>query len=106
MSFYRQWAAAGMNKRIPMCSTTLGAGNEQSVLTKAEGLLWDRSALYATRTGKPREELLVQLLETFDRGERLGRLAGLVMGVSLVQLGLLRQRGAGRAAFELAKQGH
>ena len=37
MSFYRQWAAAGMNKRIPMCSTTLGAGNEQSVLTKAEG---------------------------------------------------------------------
>jgi urea transport system substrate-binding protein len=37
MSFYRQWAAAGMNTRIPMCSTTLGAGNEQSVLTKAEG---------------------------------------------------------------------
>jgi branched-chain amino acid transport system substrate-binding protein len=37
MSFYRQWAAAGMNKRIPMCSTTLGAGNEQAVLTKSEG---------------------------------------------------------------------
>lgn len=37
MSFYRQWAAAGMNTRIPMCSTTLGAGNEQAVLTKAEG---------------------------------------------------------------------
>ncbi len=37
MSFYRQWAAAGMNTKIPMCSTTLGVGNEQSVLTKAEG---------------------------------------------------------------------
>ena len=26
LSFYRQWAAAGMNKKIPMASTTLGAG--------------------------------------------------------------------------------
>ena len=37
LSFYRQWAAAGMNKKIPMASTTLGAGNEQVVLTKEEG---------------------------------------------------------------------
>jgi len=29
MSFYRQCAAAGMNTKIPMCSTTLGVGNEQ-----------------------------------------------------------------------------
>ena len=27
-SFYGQWAAAGMNKRIPMVSTTFGAGGE------------------------------------------------------------------------------
>ncbi len=37
LSFYRQWAAAGMNKRIPMASTTLGAGNEHKVLTAEEG---------------------------------------------------------------------
>jgi len=37
MSFYRQWAAAGMKSKIPMASTTLGAGNEQVVLTAAEG---------------------------------------------------------------------
>ena len=37
LSFYRQWAAAGMNKRIPMASTTLGVGNEHKVLTKDEG---------------------------------------------------------------------
>lgn len=37
LSFYRQWAAAGMKSRIPMASTTLGAGNEQVVLTKDEG---------------------------------------------------------------------
>ncbi|MEJ5769538.1 ABC transporter substrate-binding protein, partial [Salmonella enterica] len=37
LSFYRQWAAAGMKSKIPMASTTLGAGNEQIVLTKDEG---------------------------------------------------------------------
>lgn len=36
MSFYRQWAASGMNKKIPMASTTLGAGNEQNILTAEE----------------------------------------------------------------------
>ncbi len=28
ISFYRQWAAAGMQKQIPMASTTFGGGNE------------------------------------------------------------------------------
>jgi urea transport system substrate-binding protein len=37
MSFYRQWAAAGMNTKIPMASTTLAVGNEHQVLTAAEG---------------------------------------------------------------------
>lgn len=37
MSFYRQWAAAGMKAKIPMASTTLGIGNEHQVLTAAEG---------------------------------------------------------------------
>ncbi|WP_219216499.1 urea ABC transporter substrate-binding protein [Variovorax boronicumulans] len=37
LSFYRQWAAAGMKSRIPMASTTLGVGNEHRALTAAEG---------------------------------------------------------------------
>lgn len=37
LSFYRQWAAAGMNRKIPMASTTLGVGNEHKVLTADEG---------------------------------------------------------------------
>lgn len=37
LSFFRQWAAAGMNKRIPLASTTLGVGNEHKVLTPEEG---------------------------------------------------------------------
>lgn len=37
LSFYRQWAAAGMKDRIPLASSTLGSGNEHLVLTPAEG---------------------------------------------------------------------
>jgi branched-chain amino acid transport system substrate-binding protein len=37
VSFYRQWAAAGMKKQIPMASTTLGGGNESILLTPEEG---------------------------------------------------------------------
>jgi urea transport system substrate-binding protein len=37
LSFFRQWAAAGMKSKIPMASTTLGVGNEHKVLTAAEG---------------------------------------------------------------------
>lgn len=37
MSFYRQWAASGMNKKIPLSSTTFGVGNEHLALSAAEG---------------------------------------------------------------------
>lgn len=37
LSFYRQWAASGMKDKIPIASPTLGVGNEQKVLTAAEG---------------------------------------------------------------------
>ncbi len=37
LSFFRQWAAAGMKDRIPLASTTLGVGNEHKVLTPVEG---------------------------------------------------------------------
>ena len=37
MAFYRQWAASGMNKKIPLASTTFGVGNEHLALSPAEG---------------------------------------------------------------------
>ena len=37
LSFFRQWAAAGMKDRIPLASTTVGVGNEHKVLTPDEG---------------------------------------------------------------------
>jgi urea transport system substrate-binding protein len=36
-SFFRQWAASGMNKKIPLTSTTFGVGNEHLALSPAEG---------------------------------------------------------------------
>jgi branched-chain amino acid transport system substrate-binding protein len=37
LSFFRQWAASGMNKMIPLFSTTFGVGNEHLALSAAEG---------------------------------------------------------------------
>jgi branched-chain amino acid transport system substrate-binding protein len=37
VSFYRQWAAAGMKSQIPIASTTLGGGNESILLSPEEG---------------------------------------------------------------------
>jgi branched-chain amino acid transport system substrate-binding protein len=42
ISFYRQWAAAGMKGEIPIASTTFGGGNEHIILAEeeAEGILY------------------------------------------------------------------
>ena len=37
VSFYRQYAAAGMNKSIPIASTTFGVGNEHILISAEEG---------------------------------------------------------------------
>ncbi len=37
LAFFRQWAASGMNKKIPLASTTFGVGNEHLALSAAEG---------------------------------------------------------------------
>jgi urea transport system substrate-binding protein len=36
VSFYRQWAASGMKKQIPLASTTFGGGNETLLLSPEE----------------------------------------------------------------------
>jgi urea transport system substrate-binding protein len=36
ISFYRQWAAAGLQKKIPLASTTFAGGNEHIVLSPEE----------------------------------------------------------------------
>ncbi|MCY4286667.1 MAG: transporter substrate-binding protein [Thiotrichales bacterium] len=37
VSFYRQYAAAGMNRNVPIASTTFGVGNEHKLISAAEG---------------------------------------------------------------------
>ena len=49
ISFYRQWAAAGMKQEIPMASTTFGVGNEHIVLSPEEA---DGIAGLATTTSR------------------------------------------------------
>ena len=41
LTFYRQFAAAGLNKKIHVCSTTFGGSNEEAVLTtnESEGIV-------------------------------------------------------------------
>ena len=37
VSFYRQYAAAGMNRNVPIASTTFGVGNEHKLISAEEG---------------------------------------------------------------------
>lgn len=37
VSFYRQYAAAGMNQSVPIASTTFGVGNEHKLISAEEG---------------------------------------------------------------------
>ena len=37
VSFYRQYAAAGMNRSVPIASTTFGVGNEHKLISAEEG---------------------------------------------------------------------
>jgi hypothetical protein len=37
ISFYQQYGAAGMNKSIPIASTTFGVGNEHKLISAEEG---------------------------------------------------------------------
>ena len=37
VSFYRQYAAAGMNQNVPIASTTFGVGNEHTLISAEEG---------------------------------------------------------------------
>ncbi|MEJ2121798.1 MAG: transporter substrate-binding protein [Alphaproteobacteria bacterium] len=37
VSFYRQYASAGMNKNVPIASTTFGVGNEHKLISAEEG---------------------------------------------------------------------
>jgi hypothetical protein len=46
----------------------------------------------------------MQLDEALQRGLGLGLLVGLVVGIGLLELGLLRQRRAGGAALEFLEQ--
>ena len=57
ISFYRQWAAAGLKSQIPMASTTFTGGNEHIVLSPAEtdGMLVSFSYFETIETPRNKE---------------------------------------------------
>lgn len=85
LSFYRQWAAAGMKGRIPIASSTLGVGNEQLVLTpeEADGILvvYSWSGEYDTPDNKA---FLEQWKERFGDVSQINEFAvGTYQGIKL-----------------------
>ena len=50
ISFYRQWAAAGMNKQIPLASTTFGAATRTSSLSPEEAQRHHRRLRLSSRS--------------------------------------------------------
>jgi len=69
LSFYRQWAAAGMKSRIPMASTTLGVGNEHKVLTAAEGDGILVAYNYSPELATPANQAFLARWSAFHKGQ-------------------------------------
>lgn len=59
IAFYRQFAAAGLNKQIQIISPTFGLGNEQQVLTPAEAQGFVVSYAYFTELPTPANKAFV-----------------------------------------------
>lgn len=68
LSFYRQWAAAGMNKKIALASTTLGAGSEEKILTPGEGDGIMVAYNYSWNLGIPANRAFREKWEAFTGG--------------------------------------
>jgi urea transport system substrate-binding protein len=60
VSFYRQWAAAGMKDVIPMASTTFGGGSENRLLTPEEGEGIIVSYAYFQELDNPRNKAFLE----------------------------------------------
>jgi len=100
LSFYRQWAAAGMKSRIPLASTTLGVGNEHKVLTAAEGDGMLVAYNYSPELATPTNQAFLSRWAALHQGntEAINELAVLhYQGVKLWAEGVRRAKSLERA---------
>jgi branched-chain amino acid transport system substrate-binding protein len=63
MSFYRQWAAAGMQKKIPIVSIVFGGGEEHEILTPEESNGVIAAYNYFQELDTPRNRAFVEKLD-------------------------------------------
>jgi branched-chain amino acid transport system substrate-binding protein len=68
ISFYRQYAAAGMNKSIPIASTTFGVGNEHKSISAEEGNGMICAYSYFEEVDSPANKAFVERFSAFMGG--------------------------------------
>jgi urea transport system substrate-binding protein len=75
-AFYRQWAAAGMKKQIPIASTTFGLVNEPETLDAAESDgVWGSYGYFEELTTAPSKKFVEALQKTYPKIPYISELA-------------------------------
>ncbi|QPF90817.1 urea ABC transporter substrate-binding protein [Bradyrhizobium commune] len=107
MSFYRQWAAAGMLKKIPIISIVFAAGNEHEVLTpdETDGITVAYNYFQELDTPKNKEflsrvEAVAGKNHPYINGEVFGGYSGVMLWAEAVKRAGSFERDAVLAAFE------
>ncbi|WP_413992267.1 ABC transporter substrate-binding protein [Labrys okinawensis] len=107
MSFYRQWAAAGMLKKIPIISIVFGCGNEHEVLSpdESDGITVAYNYFQELDTPKNKEflakvEALAGKERPYINGDAFGGYSGVMLWAEAVKRAQSFERDAVMAAFE------
>ncbi|WP_459603833.1 urea ABC transporter substrate-binding protein [Bradyrhizobium sp. 5.13L] len=107
MSFYRQWAAAGMLKKIPIISIVFAAGNEHEVLPPEEtdGIIVAYNYFQELDTPKNKDflgkvEAVAGKNHPYINGEVFGGYSGVMLWAEAVKRAGSFEREAVLAAFE------
>lgn len=64
VSFYKQYAASGMNKNIPIASTTFGVGNEHLLISAEEGNGMIAAYSYFQEVDTPANKAFIERFQT------------------------------------------
>ncbi|MGY3034096.1 urea transport system substrate-binding protein [Bradyrhizobium sp. USDA 4354] len=107
MAFYRQWAAAGMLKKIPIISIVFGAGNEHEVLApeESDGVIVAYNYFQELDTPKNKEFLArldasIGKARPYINGDAFGGYSGVMLWAEAVKRAGSFEREAVTSAFE------
>lgn len=107
MSFYRQWAAAGMSKKIPIISIVFGGGQEHEILTPEESNGVIAAYNYFQELDTPRNKTFIKKFEAsvgkkhpYINGIAIGGYNGVMLWAEAVKKAGSFERDKVMAAFE------